>query len=76
MKNTNDKPIYIDNENPNQKWVRQGDFMVLVDVSEEDCSHKLQPIYNSVSSCSTILDGYRCSECGKFFLPNELGLIQ
>ena len=26
---------YIDEENPNKKWVRQGDFMVLVDVSED-----------------------------------------
>lgn len=39
MENTNDKPVYIDNENPNQEWVRQGDFMVLVDVEQGEINN-------------------------------------
>lgn len=39
---------------------------------ENECSHKLQPVYTSVSSCNTILDCYRCCKCGKIFSTNEV----
>lgn len=43
-----------------------------VDSTTVKCSHKLQPIYTSVSSCSTILDGYRCWKCGQIFSTSEV----
>ena len=38
-----------------------------VDSTTVKCSHKLQPIYTSVSKYYDVLDGYRCLRCGRFF---------